>query len=109
MNSAIPLPASTQAAFGLFCRNRARRRAPPSPQGGCIAPGGPKRSQNQRMRAILCSVALAAALAAAEAARPAAAIHLADEGAAEAGCAAGENCSPFVNVTLYGEALCPYT
>lgn len=60
------------------------------------------------MRALLCALAFAAALAAVQAARPAADARLADDWA-EPNCTPGENCSPFVNVTLYGEALCPYT
>ncbi|PRW60442.1 40S ribosomal S2-4 [Chlorella sorokiniana] len=59
------------------------------------------------MRALLCALALAAAVAAGQAARPAADVRLADDWAPD--CIPGENCSPFVNVTLYGEALCPYT
>lgn len=63
------------------------------------------------MRALLWGLALAAALAAGRAARPAADVRLADEWGPDCapGEGTGENCSPFVNVTLYGEALCPYT
>lgn len=61
------------------------------------------------MRKLLCALALAAAAAAVQAARPAAdaQVRLADDWSPD--CTPGENCSPFVNVTLYGEALCPYT
>lgn len=59
------------------------------------------------MRSFLWAAILAAALAVAQAARPEAALHLA--AAFDEQCGAGENCSPLVNVTLYGEALCPYT
>lgn len=60
------------------------------------------------MRTLLYALALAAALAAVQAARPAADARLADDWA-NPDSSPGENCSPFVNVTLYGEALCPYT